>query len=46
MKYSFELKKEIYQKYCEGYSSRRLSKEYGLDDSKIRYLFGASENKV
>lgn len=38
MKYSFELKKEIYQKYCEGYSSRRLSKEYGLDDSKIRYL--------
>ena len=38
MKYSFELKKEIYQKHCEGYSSRRLSKEYGLDDSKIRYL--------
>ena len=38
MKYSFELKKEIYQKHCEGYSSRWLSKEYGLDDSKIRYL--------
>lgn len=38
MKYSFKLKKEIYQKHCEGYSSRRLSKEYGLDDSKIRYL--------
>ena len=38
MKYSFELKKEIYQKYCEGYSSCWLSKEYGIDDSKIRYL--------
>lgn len=31
MKYSFELKKEIYEKYCEGYSSEYLSKKYGLD---------------
>lgn len=38
MKYSFELKKEIYEKYCEGYSSEYLSKEYGLDADKIRYM--------
>ena len=28
MKYSFELKKEIYEKYCEGYGSDYLSKIY------------------
>ena len=38
MKYSFELKKEIYEKYCEGYSSEYLSKQYGLDASHIRYM--------
>jgi transposase InsO family protein/transposase-like protein len=38
MKYSFELKKEIYEKYCEGYSSEYLSKKYGLDASHIRYM--------
>ena len=38
MKYSFELKKEIYEKHCEGYSSDYLSKKYGLDASHIRYM--------
>ena len=38
MKYSFELKKEIYQKYCEGYSSCWLSKEYGIDDNTLRRI--------
>ena len=38
MKYSFELKKEIYEKHCEGYGSDTLSKKYGLSGSKIRYL--------
>ena len=38
MKYSFELKKEIYEKHCEGYGGDVLSKEYGLSASKIRYL--------
>ena len=38
MKYSFELKKEIYEKHCEGYSSDYLSKQYGLDASRIRYM--------
>lgn len=34
MKYSFELKKEIYEKHCEGYGSGYLSKIYGLDASQ------------
>ena len=38
MKYSFELKKEIYEKHCEGYGSDYLSKKYGMDASKIRYM--------
>ena len=38
MKYSFELKKEIYEKHCEGYGSDYLSKQYGLDASRIRYM--------
>ena len=38
MKYSFEVKKEIYEKHCEGYGSDYLSKEYGLNGSDIRYL--------
>ena len=38
MKYSFELKKEIYEKYCEGYGSDILSKKYGLSSSRIRYM--------
>ena len=38
MKYSFELKKEIYEKHCEGYGSDYLSKIYGLDASQIRYM--------
>ena len=38
MKYSFELKKEIYEKHCQGYASGSLSKEYGVDASKIRYF--------
>ena len=38
MKYSFELKKEIYEKYCEGYGSDYLSQKYGMDASKIRYM--------
>ena len=38
MKYSFELKKEIYKKHCEGYGSEILSKEYGINASKIRYM--------
>ena len=38
MKYSFELKKEIYEKHCEGYGSDYLSKQYGLDASHIRYM--------
>ena len=38
MKYSFELKKEIYEKYCEGYGSDYLSRKYGLVSSKIRYM--------
>ena len=38
MKYSFEIKEEIYKKHCEGYGGDVLSKEYGLSASKIRYL--------
>ena len=38
MKYSFDIKKEIYEKHCEGYGSDYLSKQYGLDSSKIRYM--------
>ena len=38
MKYSFEVKKEVYEKHCEGYGSDYLSKEYGLNGSDIRYL--------
>ena len=38
MKYSFEVKKEIYEKHCEGYGSYYLSKEYGLNGADIRYL--------
>ena len=38
MKYSFEIKKEIYKKHCEGYGSEILSKEYGINASKIRYM--------
>ncbi|MCR4688285.1 MAG: IS3 family transposase, partial [Saccharofermentans sp.] len=38
MKYSFELKKEIYEKHCEGYGSDTLSKKYGLNSSSIRYM--------
>ena len=38
MKYSFELKKEIYEKHCEGYGGDALSKMYGLSASKIRYM--------
>ena len=38
MKFSFEQKKEIYEKHCEGYGSDYLSKIYGLDASQIRYM--------
>ncbi len=38
MKYSFELKKEIYEKYREGYGSDILSQKYGLSSSRIRYM--------
>ena len=38
MKYCFEIKKEIYKKHCEGYGSEILSKEYGIESSKIRYM--------
>ncbi len=38
MKYSFEIKKEIYEKHCKGYGSGFLSKEYGIESSKIRYM--------
>ena len=38
MKYSFEVKKEIYEKLLKGYGSDALSREYGLDASYIRYL--------
>ena len=38
MKYSFELKKEIYKKYCEGYGSQLLSKIYGVNKERIRYF--------
>ena len=38
MKYSFELKKEIYEKHCEGYGCRILSKKYGIHREKIRYF--------
>lgn len=38
MKYSFELKKEIYKKHCEGYGTAFLSKKYGLDEHGIKYL--------
>ena len=38
MKYSYELKKKIYKKHCEGYGSTYLSKEYGIHEEKIRYL--------
>ncbi|MBR2523108.1 MAG: hypothetical protein IKE53_01560 [Clostridiales bacterium] len=39
MKYSFELKKEIYEKHCEGYGSEYLSKKYGLDASHPTSVF-------
>ncbi|MBR2548736.1 MAG: IS3 family transposase [Clostridiales bacterium] len=38
MKYSFELKKEIYEKYCEGYGGQTLSIMYGLSKSRINYM--------
>ena len=38
MRYNFELKKEIYEKHCEGYGSDTLSKKYGLSSSRIRYM--------
>ena len=38
MKYSFEVKKEIYEKLLKGYGSDTLSREYGLSASYIRYL--------
>ena len=38
MKFSFELKKEIYKKHCKGYGSYLLSKEYGVSSSTIRYF--------
>ena len=38
MRYNFELKKEIYEKHCEGYGSETLSKKYGLSSSRIRYM--------
>lgn len=38
MKYGFELKKEIYEKLCKGYGSEYLSKVYGINASKIRYM--------
>lgn len=38
MRYSFEIKKEIYEKHCEGYGSDTLSKKYGLSSSRIRYM--------
>ena len=38
MKYRFELKKEIYEKYREGYGSDILSQKYGLSSSRIRYM--------
>ena len=34
MKYSYELKKKIYKKHCEGYGCTYLSKEYGIDEEK------------
>ena len=38
MKYSFEIKKEIYEKHCEGYGGDQLSKQYGLHSENIRYM--------
>ncbi|MBO4242979.1 MAG: IS3 family transposase, partial [Clostridiales bacterium] len=38
MKYSFELKKEIYEKHCEGYGCKSLSKKYGIHHEKICYF--------
>ena len=38
MRYNFELKKEIYERHCEGYGSDTLSKKYGLSSSRIRYM--------
>ena len=38
MKYSYELKKKIYEKHCEGCGCSYLSKKYGIDERKIRYL--------
>ena len=38
MKYGFELKNEIYEKLCKGYGSEYLSKVYGINASKIRYM--------
>ncbi|MBR2555537.1 MAG: IS3 family transposase [Aeriscardovia sp.] len=38
MKYSFEIKKEIYEKHCEGYGGDQLSKQYGLNSENIRYM--------
>ncbi len=38
MKLSFEQKKEIYEKHCEGYGPVFLSKKYGVGKSQIKYL--------
>ena len=38
MKYSYELKKKIYEKHCEGCGYSYLSKKYGIHEEKIRYL--------
>ena len=38
MKYSYELKKKIYEKHCEGCGCSYLSKKYGIHKEKIRYL--------
>ncbi|MEE3351464.1 MAG: transposase, partial [Saccharofermentanaceae bacterium] len=38
MKYSFELKKEIYDKHHEGYSNKSLSIKYGITESNIRHM--------
>ena len=38
MKLSFDDKKEIYEKHCEGCSCIFLSKKYGIDQKNILYL--------
>lgn len=38
MKLSFDDKKEIYEKHCEGCSYIFLSKKYGIDPKRIYYL--------